>query len=211
MASQTKTIKILLIGILLILVGGIIYLANMQQSAGLQPDQVACTKEAMICPDGSSVGRTGPDCAFAPCPAPVANAGWKTTTSNGASFQYPEKLADEYVSEIDWPPAAQVLNEAFTCTEGGVDTERAGLTEDRTINGHRYCVTRVSEGAAGSIYTQYAYAFAKGDKTVILTFTTRTVQCLNYDEPKQSECKTVQAALDVDGIADKMAQSVVLN
>jgi len=28
----------------------------------------ACTLEAKICPDGSSVGRTGPNCEFAPCP-----------------------------------------------------------------------------------------------------------------------------------------------
>jgi hypothetical protein len=28
---------------------------------------VACTMEAKICPDGSSVGRTGPNCEFAPC------------------------------------------------------------------------------------------------------------------------------------------------
>tara|TARA_B100000745_G_scaffold290251_1_gene229027 strand:- start:196 stop:648 length:453 start_codon:yes stop_codon:yes gene_type:complete len=31
-------------------------------------DIVACTQEAKICPDGSAVGRTGPDCAFAACP-----------------------------------------------------------------------------------------------------------------------------------------------
>lgn len=30
---------------------------------------VACTKEAKICPDGSTVGRTGPNCEFAECPA----------------------------------------------------------------------------------------------------------------------------------------------
>jgi len=29
---------------------------------------VACTMEAKICPDGSAVGRTGPDCEFSPCP-----------------------------------------------------------------------------------------------------------------------------------------------
>jgi hypothetical protein len=29
---------------------------------------VACTMEAKICPDGSSVGRSGPNCTFAPCP-----------------------------------------------------------------------------------------------------------------------------------------------
>lgn len=29
---------------------------------------VACTLDAKICPDGSAVGRTGPNCEFAPCP-----------------------------------------------------------------------------------------------------------------------------------------------
>jgi hypothetical protein len=28
---------------------------------------VACTTEAKICPDGSAVGRTGPNCEFTPC------------------------------------------------------------------------------------------------------------------------------------------------
>jgi len=31
--------------------------------------EVACTLEAKICPDGSSVGRTGPNCEFSSCPA----------------------------------------------------------------------------------------------------------------------------------------------
>lgn len=31
-------------------------------------EPVACTAEAKICPDGSAVGRTGPNCEFAPCP-----------------------------------------------------------------------------------------------------------------------------------------------
>ena len=29
---------------------------------------VGCTLEAKICPDGSAVGRSGPNCEFAPCP-----------------------------------------------------------------------------------------------------------------------------------------------
>ncbi|KKP47245.1 MAG: hypothetical protein UR39_C0005G0058 [Candidatus Woesebacteria bacterium GW2011_GWA1_33_30] len=28
----------------------------------------ACTMEAKLCPDGTSVGRSGPNCEFAPCP-----------------------------------------------------------------------------------------------------------------------------------------------
>lgn len=34
------------------------------------PRGVACTQEAMLCPDGTTyVGRSGPNCEFAPCPA----------------------------------------------------------------------------------------------------------------------------------------------
>jgi hypothetical protein len=32
------------------------------------PQPVVCAADALICPDGSGVGRTGPKCAFAPCP-----------------------------------------------------------------------------------------------------------------------------------------------
>lgn len=33
------------------------------------PEPVACTMEAKQCPDGSYVGRQGPNCEFAACPA----------------------------------------------------------------------------------------------------------------------------------------------
>lgn len=36
-----------------------------------QPEVVACTMEAKMCPDGSYVGRIGPSCEFAPCPSVV--------------------------------------------------------------------------------------------------------------------------------------------
>jgi len=39
----------------------------------LPANNTACTEEAKICPDGSVVGRTGPNCEFAPCPQLVGN------------------------------------------------------------------------------------------------------------------------------------------
>ena len=33
-----------------------------------QTVKTQCTQEAFQCPDGSYVGRTGPNCEFAPCP-----------------------------------------------------------------------------------------------------------------------------------------------
>ena len=44
-----------------------------------EPVVQACTQEAEICPDGSSVGRTGPNCEFATCP--VATTSTATTTA----------------------------------------------------------------------------------------------------------------------------------
>jgi hypothetical protein len=37
------------------------------QSKNIPPENIACTAEAKICPDGSAVGRTGPNCEFAAC------------------------------------------------------------------------------------------------------------------------------------------------
>lgn len=31
------------------------------------PEPVYCTMDAKLCPDGTSVGRVGPKCDFAPC------------------------------------------------------------------------------------------------------------------------------------------------
>lgn len=35
-----------------------------------EEEGVACTMDAMLCPDGSYVGRIAPNCDFAPCPIP---------------------------------------------------------------------------------------------------------------------------------------------
>lgn len=39
------------------------------------PGPQACTADAKVCPDGSAVGRTGPNCEFAQCPTPTTTTG----------------------------------------------------------------------------------------------------------------------------------------
>ena len=47
--------------------------------AGCTQQPVACTADAKLCPDGSSVGRVAPNCEFAPCPqAPACKAEGQT-------------------------------------------------------------------------------------------------------------------------------------
>jgi hypothetical protein len=51
--------------IALSLVGALILFTKSREN---EEGTIACTMDALICPDGSSVGRTGPNCSFAPCP-----------------------------------------------------------------------------------------------------------------------------------------------
>lgn len=57
----------LIIGVTFIVAfaGFLVTALYMQRGA---PQPVACTMEAMICPDGTMVGRVAPSCEFAPCP-----------------------------------------------------------------------------------------------------------------------------------------------
>lgn len=48
---------------------------------------VACTMEAKICPDGTAVGRQGPNCEFAPCPQPKPTAP-KDPACTGEDHEY---------------------------------------------------------------------------------------------------------------------------
>lgn len=137
------------------------------------------------------------------------NPSWKTEMTAGVLFKYPEELTTEYISVQDWPPQVQILDEAFTCTEAGLETGRAGRTARRMVDGRTYCVTTIINGAAGSTYTQYAYAFPKDDRVIILTFTLRAVQCGNYDEPKKTACEQEREAFDIDGTVDRIAQTLM--
>lgn len=55
-------------------------------------NSIACTSEAKICPDGSAVGRTGPNCSFAPCPAIVGNDSDEHGCKASAGYSWCEPL-----------------------------------------------------------------------------------------------------------------------
>jgi hypothetical protein len=56
--------------VLAILAGGFWYASTMQQSQ----EQVFCTADALQCPDGTFVGRSGPNCEFV-CPGQASTSG----------------------------------------------------------------------------------------------------------------------------------------
>lgn len=80
--------------LLLLLVGaGGFYLGKTSTKPSItptptDPQEKGCTMEAKICPDGTAVGRAGPNCEFAPCPTQVLHVtqtptqecgGWNTS------------------------------------------------------------------------------------------------------------------------------------
>ena len=60
-----------------------------------QADSVMCTMDAKLCPDGSSVGRTGPDCEFAPCPGEEAEDDGSTDDMDDADADAGETAPDD--------------------------------------------------------------------------------------------------------------------
>ncbi len=133
-----------------------------------------------------------------------------TDAESEVSFSYPEQLPTQYMSVVDWPPRILKLAEAYSCTEAGEATARAGATEERTIEGTRYCVTLSSEGAAGSIYEQYAYVFEKDGQVLSMTFSIRLPQCGNYDETERLACEGERISFSIDELVHEIAQTIRL-
>lgn len=63
--SMKKFIVFILVLAVLVGAGVLVWQNYFNES---EPEQVFCTMEAKLCPDGSYVGRTGPNCEFAQCP-----------------------------------------------------------------------------------------------------------------------------------------------
>ena len=129
------------------------------------------------------------------------------SSTTGISFKYPQLFSLNYIQTVDWPPAIVAFNDVYQCTQAGAIIAPGGQTVLKSIHGTSYCVTTEGEGAAGSVYNQYAYAFKKSGVTLILTFTLRYPQCVNYPEPKMTACKAEESSFSVDNLADEIAGS----
>ncbi len=70
---MNNRIFILIFIVVVFILGGLLYIYNPEPVEYKNPNEeepVACTADAKLCPDGSYVGRSGPNCEFDPCPIP---------------------------------------------------------------------------------------------------------------------------------------------
>ena len=120
-------------------------------------------------------------------------------------------LNTEYIGSQNWK--VNILNEEenyppkFKITEGQIDykitSSESGLlseTAKRRIDGQIYYIESTSEGAAGTIYTQYAYSTMKGGSLITVSCVMRYPQCINYSEPHRTECTNECETFDLDKI-----------
>lgn len=147
---------------------------------------------------------------------PVRNWQWvqSATTTQGIQFSYPNPLPLTYITPVDWPPLVSQATGTLACpeVEGDIATHDGKVThfKRQTINDQLYCVAINGEGAAGSTYTSYQYSTVAGKSVISVTFTLRTPQCLNYNEPQQTVCKSEQADFDVTALAVRILKSVTM-
>jgi len=128
-------------------------------------------------------------------------------------------LNTEYIGSQDWK--VKIVNEEekyppkFKITEGQIDCKKtsseSGLlfrTVKRKIDGRIYCIESLSEGAAGTIYTQYTYSTIKSGSLIMVSCVIRYPQCINYSEPYRTECANERERFDLNKIIGRIVKNL---
>jgi len=122
--SGLAPIAIILIIAGVLIAGGGIWYGSTRLTTSWQkskaPTQQACTQEAKLCPDGTAIGRTGPNCEFAACPE-IKKDEIASSTTSGVKGLSPE-LAEgwkthqnkEYGFSVNYPPTLKIIENPQT-------------------------------------------------------------------------------------------------
>ena len=114
---------LIIIIILILLIGGGFYYWK-QNAPG---DEIACTMDAMQCPDGSYVGRVAPSCDFAPCPVTTG-----TTTGQMEDGTVPAGSGID-VGPADEPLAPAAKTVTITYTDSGFSPSAITINKGDTV------------------------------------------------------------------------------
>ena len=121
---------------------------------------------------------------------------------NGSEKQpYYDILVDldtEYIGSQDWkviiideeekyPPKFKITEGQIDCQIISSENALPSRTAKRKIDGRIYCIESVSEGAAGTVYTQYTYYTIKNGSLIMVSCVIRYPQCMNYSEPQSRQ------------------------
>ncbi len=143
-----KKNSLIILAVLIVILGGAVYWyspATRQNGS----EQVFCTMEALLCPDGSGVGRQAPKCKFSACPNMASITGELQKDTNGyrllllspvsgvPSITYTMPLITENASRYD-----ELLNRRVTV--------RGTFTEGNTLKVEALTEASASEGGSNA-------------------------------------------------------------
>lgn len=188
--------KSLLLGILLIIIlgiGGLVY-----RNAVEHPSQpIACPMDALVCPDGTSVSRTGLSCTFPICPSPNVSlsdvgiafaipAGFIAValpdTASVAAYEMPiaSSTADIIIRRYAVDASTTALTTIQQTAIGGASGAPVGATSfsSTVLGAHRFTVVSI-ERFEGVVDTAYYLARS----TDILRFDAIDRGVVNWTDP----------------------------
>ena len=198
--KQTKVIILSGVIVLFLLGGFWVFLRQTvsSQPVTMQSKGILCTEEVKFCADGSSVEREAPNCEFTKCPELIA-------------AYYPENLSAVFISPVEWPPKISLSAGIFSCSETPAESSLPSRIAKRLVDNRLYCVEAASEGAAGSVYTDYTYTTQKNSQLLSLKFVLRYPQCDNYEDQNRAKCKAERETFDLDSVIDRIAMGIQIN
>jgi len=114
-----------------------------------------------------------------------------------SNYNFNTFKAEEYPKLESW-----VENGEIECNETPLESSLPLRVNKKEINGQKYCVAASSEGAAGSVYTQYAYTTVIDGQVYSVIFLARYVNCSNYPDQKWQECEAERTSFNLDNLVD---------
>jgi hypothetical protein len=167
---------------------------------------VACTQEAKICPDGTAVGRSGPNCDFAQCPsAQNQTVNWKilSNAQYGFQFMYPTGFFDAsqppqiLVGDCNYgvfpgqcPNINDIVINNMAAAGGDINAIKSNLANPNywlnpagdklTVNDVSYCLYRTGDAAMSHTYSYDYYVTVIGNKCLVVNLNTSQTNCEVY-------------------------------
>lgn len=112
-----------------ILILSLIFLTGCSVSTETDKSPQECTLEAKVCPDGSTVGRSGPNCKFAPCPQ-IHTIPTQTIRTTDITDAHPAYKFDSIIPqswEVEAVPEINALNFYNPGAEGVNNLEKSQI------------------------------------------------------------------------------------
>lgn len=178
-----STILVVLVASLAVISGYFIYQKQFKSTPPIGgSEQTVCTQDAKLCPDGSYVGRSGPNCEFTSCPASpsVDTSGWKTHIDEvwRLSIKYPADMTvgKDSINEINF--RFPNPNPKFSGDWGSINIG------DRFVDGKMTLLEAIRQ--------DFVYQPSTFDKLIFDHLTVDGTPALGYKKPDCSNCYFVR-------------------